>query len=114
MAGRAPLVSLDTHLLSDAALMDASQYTPQHLLASATKCKEENMLRLPTVHVHGRQDPGLPLHRGLMKGFCGTGVRLVEWDGGHRVPIKSKDVQAVVKAILDVARETGVIPERNE
>jgi len=33
----------------------------------------------------------------------------VEWDGQHRVPIKTKDVLPVVDAILDIAQATGVL-----
>lgn len=66
-------------------------------------------MRLPTVHVHGLKDPGLDLHRALLDDYCSEEATLVEWDGGHRVPIKTKDVLPVVHAILDVAQATGVL-----
>lgn len=66
-------------------------------------------LQLPTVHVHGNQDPGMHLHRQLLDDCCMEGsTRLLEWDGDHRVPIKTKDVAALVGQILAVAREVGV------
>ncbi|KAI4119819.1 MAG: hypothetical protein LQ338_007231 [Usnochroma carphineum] len=106
IAGRAPLVSLDQYLLPDPALLDASQLT---LPGLASECQEENILRLPTIHVHGLKDPGLHLHRALLDDYCSEQARLVEWDGQHRVPIKTKDVLPVVDAILDVAQVTGVL-----
>lgn len=66
-------------------------------------------LRLPTVHVHGMRDSGLHLHRQLLENCCEVGsTRLLEWDGDHRVPLKTKDVVALVKQIVAVASETGV------
>ncbi|KAL2820131.1 hypothetical protein BJX63DRAFT_381378 [Aspergillus granulosus] len=92
LAGRAPMVSLS---------LDDDM--PYYGLVPAT-------LTLPTIHVHGTKDPGLPLHRELLEYGCDAGsTRLIEWDGEHRVPIRSKEVLAVVDAILGVARETGVI-----
>lgn len=109
-AGRAPLVSLDPSLLSDPALLDVSQYRLTERPGSAPKCQDEHLLRLPTVHVHGLKDPGLQLHRELLEDYCGQEARLVEWDGQHRIPIKTKDTQLVVDAIVEVARSTGVLP----
>lgn len=83
------------------------------LQASRTALDEPSdpvLLHLPTVHVHGTRDAGLALHRNLLHCCCEKGsARLVEWDGDHRVPIKSKDVAPVVTVILDIARESGVI-----
>ena len=88
MAGRGPLISMDP---------DAPEEQP-------------GLLTLKTIHVHGLQDPGLEMHRDLLYDCCKTGsTRLVEWDGNHRLPIKTKDVDAVVTAILDVAEETGAL-----
>ncbi|KAL4953388.1 serine hydrolase FSH [Aspergillus filifer] len=97
-AGRAPMVTLSSspHDKLSFSGFDVGDYEPA--------------LHLPTVHVHGLKDPGLPLHRDLLEYGCKYGsTRLIEWDGGHRVPIRSQDVKAVVDAILDVAQETGAI-----
>ncbi len=109
MAGRGPLVSLDTDLVMCSALVDASQIGLSD--APDLQCLErrEDVLRLPTIHVHGSQDQGLELHRQLLEEYCEGNARLVEWDGNHRVPIKTKDVAAVVQEILVVATETGVL-----
>ena len=73
----------------------------------------EHVLGLPTVHVHGMRDKGLELHRQLLEQYCEDGsARLVEWDGDHRVPIKKKDVAAVVDQIRDVAREMRVLSDQ--
>ncbi|KAK2042690.1 hypothetical protein LZ31DRAFT_555888 [Colletotrichum somersetense] len=88
LAGRAPLLSMDA-TSSDA---------------------HPDVLTLPTVHVHGLNDAGLSLHRDLLHRCCDAGTaRLVEWDGDHRVPIKTGDVAAVVAEVLAVAYETGAL-----
>ncbi|KAL2794548.1 serine hydrolase-domain-containing protein [Aspergillus keveii] len=92
LAGRAPMVSLSPD-------DDMAYYG----LVPAT-------LTLPTIHVHGTKDPGLPLHRELLEYGCEEGsARVVEWEGEHRVPIRSGDVLAVVEEVLGVAREVGVL-----
>jgi predicted esterase len=112
LAGRGPLVSLDPELLMTPALVDASQiglssFPDKHILS-----KKEHVLRLPTIHLHGMRDQGLRLHRQLLEQYCEKGTtRLIQWDGDHRVPIRSKDVRPVVASILDVARETGVLKD---
>lgn len=64
-------------------------------------------IRRPTVHVHGLLDHGLAHHQEMLGTCCAAGsATLVEWDGAHRVPIKTKDVGVVVAAILDVVRLT--------
>lgn len=95
LAGRGPLVSLQP----GQPMMDEA--TSQVLV--------KNALCVPTIHVHGMQDPGLEEHRMLLHSWCATGAtRLMEWDGDHRVPIKTKDVIALVTHIWAVAAETGV------
>lgn len=88
LAGRAPLISLD---------------------ASSSDLNLD-ILALPTVHVHGLNDAGISLHRDLLHQYCDASTaRLVEWDGDHRVPIKTGDVAAVVAEVLVVACETGAL-----
>ncbi|THV70252.1 hypothetical protein D6D28_05290 [Aureobasidium pullulans] len=60
-----------------------------------------DLLSIPTIHVHGLQDPGLDLHRNLLEQFCDRSMsQLVEWAGPHRLPIKTADVEAVVQEIF--------------
>ncbi|KAL4876964.1 serine hydrolase FSH [Aspergillus karnatakaensis] len=99
LAGRAPMVSLTLDEIDDFGMGMGMGFG----LEPAT-------LHLPTVHVHGLRDPGLELHRELLDYGCETGsARVVEWDGEHRVPIRSEEVMAVVDAVVGVGRETGVI-----
>lgn len=110
LAGRGPLVALDPELGMTPGLVDASWLSvtagpaqQQSFLAV------EHRLRLPTIHVHGLQDPGLDLHRKLLHQYCDERhARLIEWDGNHRLPIKTKDVTPVVDEILSMAAKTGV------
>ncbi|OAA37668.1 citrinin biosynthesis oxydoreductase CtnB [Metarhizium rileyi] len=109
MAGSAPILHLDRRLPQ-----------PRHIAAAAMFSTAfddypdapfgHHVLRVPTVHVHGLQDPGIENHRRLLSLYCEPGsTSLVEWDAGHRLPIKTSDVNAVVGAMLDVARNTGAI-----
>lgn len=107
LAGRAPLSNLNPSLLHSEALVGAGEISEGFQF-----CKEvdgDSMLRLPTLHVHGMADEGLHLHRILLKEYCAEGsARVVEWEGAHRIPLKSKDVERVVGGIYDVAEECGV------
>ncbi|KAL2847839.1 serine hydrolase FSH [Aspergillus pseudoustus] len=107
LAGRGPLVSLAPGLVMTPSLVDASHLGFQ---VKVDRSRSEHVLRLPTIHVHGSRDGGLPLHRVLLEEYCDTSrVRLIQWDGGHRVPIESKVVGAIAHAMVDVARETGIL-----
>ncbi|RYP46122.1 hypothetical protein DL769_011412 [Monosporascus sp. CRB-8-3] len=110
MAGRNPLVALDLDVFASSLLSGAGEIGLRGPPDLMDVMAGRHVLRLPTVHVHGMNDPGLHLHRELMENYCDpASVRLVEWDGGHRVPFKATDVQPVVDQILEVAKETGVI-----
>ncbi|PNY29980.1 Uncharacterized protein TCAP_00108 [Tolypocladium capitatum] len=59
-------------------------------------------LQIPTLHVHGLRDEGLEAHRELLAYYTAPEyARLIEWDGGHRLPIKSEDVRRVAEAIKE-------------
>ncbi|RCI15852.1 hypothetical protein L249_1701 [Ophiocordyceps polyrhachis-furcata BCC 54312] len=67
--------------------------------------KLREKLQLPTVHVHGLTDAGLPYHRQLALRYCvPDSSTVIEWQGEHRVPIKTKDVTPVVEQMLRLAR----------
>lgn len=68
-------------------------------------CENHTRLSIPTVHVHGLSDPGLECHRQMYEFCCDLETtRLVLWDGGHRLPIKTTDVKKVVSATIDMAK----------
>ncbi|KAK2738430.1 hypothetical protein FQN55_000556 [Onygenales sp. PD_40] len=73
----------------------------------------ESVLATPTVHVHGLRDDGLPFHRLLLNHYVDpASAQLVEWDGNHRVPIRTVDVDAVTRAIMRVVKvENPQIPQ---
>lgn len=111
MAGRAPVVRLDPE-----GKLPKTRYTAEVDELStgfddwAPNNEGEHALKTPTLHVHGLQDPGLDFHRALLKDYCKPKTtRLVEWDGGHRLPIHAPDVDKVVSGILAMAYETGVL-----
>ncbi|KAL7899823.1 serine hydrolase FSH [Trichoderma sp. SZMC 28014] len=105
IAGRAPLVCLDPDGEPDAYLPDASQITDVKGPKRPALHNGGNMLRIPTLHVHGTKDPGLDLHQQLYEDFCEPDSRrLVVWDGDHRLPLKKNDVGMVVHEIQELAK----------
>lgn len=108
MAGRGPVVVLDPRLDVSEHVADAGHAGTD--FDNWPKTNEgDHVLSIPTLHVHGLQDEGIEHHRRLLAKYCKTGTtRLVEWNGGHRLPIKSWDVEAVAKEILQMAVEAGI------
>ena len=118
MAGRGPLVWLllenYRHIASNfdicAGLVDVTTPSVGVKEPDIPVDSDAHILRIPTVHIHGLQDPGLRLHRALLNNYFDQElVRVVEWEGAHRVPLKRKDVDAVVQEIYALARATGVL-----
>ncbi|OCK77112.1 hypothetical protein K432DRAFT_395885 [Lepidopterella palustris CBS 459.81] len=108
LAGRAPVVSMRQETDDIKAFVTAAEVSEG--FDSVDTETNEHILQLPTIHVHGLQDGGLHLHRRLLQQYCDPSTtRPVEWDGAHRVPLKSSDVHKVTDAILEVARNEGVI-----
>ncbi|KAL6855596.1 hypothetical protein ACO1O0_006748 [Amphichorda felina] len=114
MAGRAPVVVLDPTGKMPAIphTADAGQ-TSAEFTDWAPDSTGEHAIGIPTLHVHGLQDPGTDLHRIMSSNYCRDGTaRVVEWDGDHRLPIRPDDVEAVVSQMLELAQETGVLLPR--
>ncbi|KAF2132993.1 hypothetical protein P153DRAFT_354432 [Dothidotthia symphoricarpi CBS 119687] len=107
LAGRAPPKNLHPEILTSQSLVSAGDIS-----SGFQFCKDisdEAILKKPTLHVHGMADAGLYLHRKLLHEYCREGTAtLVEWEGAHRLPLKSKDVDRVVGAMYDLAESTGV------
>ncbi|CAI6280100.1 unnamed protein product [Periconia digitata] len=107
LAGRAPLSNLNPGLLTSRALVSAADISEGFQFVKEVDA--EAVLRSPTIHVHGMADAGLHLHRKLLDDYCEEGSTvLIEWDGTHRVPIKSKDVEPIVGAMYDLAEKYNI------
>lgn len=107
LAGRAPLINLNPEILTGPALVGAADLSEGFQFCK--EVDEDSVLRIPTLHVHGMADAGLHLHRKLLHEYCSQdSAKLVEWEGAHRVPIKTDVVNEVVGAIYDIAERTGV------
>ena len=64
---------------------------------------------VPEKTVHETRDNGLNLHRQLFQEFCAIESKgLMEWDGDHRVPLKSEDVPLAAGQINELAKQTRV------
>ncbi|EER25594.1 hypothetical protein D8B26_000092 [Coccidioides posadasii str. Silveira] len=110
MAGRAPIVSLDPDVFRSSLLSNLSQTGLSGPPELGDIMGEEHVLKLPTIHVHGLADPGLHLHRELLENYCSVdSARVVEWNGAHRVPLKSADVNPLIEEILNLAKEIGAL-----
>lgn len=102
MAGRGPLLQPDPDVADWLGADERFDY--------AANVAAGRVLRLPTIHVHGVQDPGLDFHQRLLSDWCEPGTtQLIQWEGNHRLPFKTPDVSRVVNAMLDVARREGVL-----
>lgn len=74
-----------------------------------TNRANNRLLRIPTIHVHGLQDPGLGYHQVMLEDWCDSAsTTLYEWDGNHRLPIKTVDVKPLADHIMRLAKQTGV------
>lgn len=99
MAGRGPLLPLDPDKASW--LDDKFNYVNNEAA--------NRILRVPTIHFHGLDDPGLGYHQVLLEEWCDqTTTSLLEWNGNHRLPFKTPDVKLLVDKILVFAKQTGV------
>jgi hypothetical protein len=109
LAGRAPLVLLDSRIALPAGIADASEESV-NFRNWPQDGDGDHQLRLPTIHVHGLRDPGLDHHRRLFELYCEKGsATLIEWDGDHRVPIKPMDVEPVAEAMMTLGKRLGVL-----
>lgn len=113
-AGRGPLVWLMPDKgAQPRGLVDASTPFPHPAASRFTLGPHaESRLRVPTIHVHGLEDPGLDQHREMLREYCDPlAATVLEWHGSHRMPIRGRDVEMVVRQIQKVAWETGSVSD---
>lgn len=102
IAGRGPMVSLEPERSANESLPSAADFSSQ----KENGPSGVHVLRMPTIHMHGLKDPGLEEHRRLYDEYCDPEMRsLIEWDAGHRLPVRPDDVAPLVKEIRRVALE---------
>lgn len=109
MAGRGPIVMMDHRAEHNRYVADSGELSSAFSDWPKTN-QGSHVLRIPTLHIHGLRDVSLDQHRILREAYCADGTTtLVEWDGGHRIPIKTHDVEAVVEKILELGEAVEVI-----
>lgn len=107
-AGRGPLVSF-SNFEQDEFFAQAGAPVGSTQLKGICK----NQLRLPTIHVHGLQDPDIRWQRKFLEQYCEPrSAKLFVWDGDHRIPYKDNDVTPIVDEIYRIARDEGVYVRR--
>lgn len=115
MAGRGPFIPLifdgEEDLLSEEEKKAKSWLNPgERFEYDANKAAGRVLREIPTVHVHGMQDPGLDYHRVLLEEWCEPATAtLIEWEGNHRLPIKTTDVAPVVDTLVRTLKREGVV-----
>lgn len=60
----------------------------------------EEKVEVPTVHLHGLEDPYLPSSRLLTECFRTESVTVMEFDGGHHCPTSERDVDRLAGLVL--------------
>ncbi|KAE8852219.1 hypothetical protein PTNB73_01235 [Pyrenophora teres f. teres] len=109
LAGRGPLVSLIPDMPVPHGLVPASAVTTT-AVEEKLRFPMLDLIRIPTIHYHGLKDPNIQLHRRLLhEYFDKRYVRVQEWEGGHRIPIKTKDVNRLVEEIIDMAIQSRAL-----
>ena len=110
LAGRGPLVSWTPESDLTPGFVSAASISVPSPSEYGGIGRMERLLDIPTLHVHGRQDPGLDQHRRLLWDCCERdSAKLLEWHGHHRVPIKTKDVERLVEEIVAIASQAGLV-----
>ncbi|KAJ6024083.1 hypothetical protein N7540_004880 [Penicillium herquei] len=107
LAAQGPLVTLSP-LSVQADIMKKMQRTLMHDNTAYIDCESgktnlilsRELIRIPTIHVHDRQDPSLERHQKLLyEYFDPQYARVLEHECAHQVPLKPKDVGALVQEI---------------
>lgn len=107
MAGRGPPYALRPQIQTNQFFepIRSIPVGPSVTVQAVSKVAFPHPLTTPTVHVHGLQDEGLAFHRQLLHQYVAPDqAMLVEWNGKHRIPIQTMDVEAVARATLHTAR----------
>lgn len=108
LAARAPLVALSEQTCSLPWMQPTGGLGEDADLESILE-RPEMKLMIPTVQVRGSKDVGLSLQRTMVDNYSAPGMTVaVDWDGHHRVPVKTADVDKVVDAFVEMCDEYGV------
>ncbi|KAK4663194.1 hypothetical protein QC763_606480 [Podospora pseudopauciseta] len=75
---------------------------------------EEARIQIPTVHIHGRNDPWRVQGRALMRMCDEDKVQYAIHEGGHEIPGWGEDLDDVVEAIREGLKEAGIPLEDDE
>ncbi|KAL2069859.1 hypothetical protein VTL71DRAFT_14538 [Oculimacula yallundae] len=82
--------------------------TSPPLTSMLTAEEKGELIRIPSLHVVGLQDPWREESRALWgNSFDAKSAKLIEFDLGHRLPTAEKDTAAIVNEISRLYRETA-------
>lgn len=77
-----------------------------HMLADAAALgSEKALIRVPTLHLHGRQDFCLARAQKMMREYCDPGTTSVlEFDGGHHLPTRPENYNEAARHMTRLAQ----------
>jgi pimeloyl-ACP methyl ester carboxylesterase len=62
-------------------------------------------IRIPTIQVHGLDDPYVDSSRMLTENFHPEKTTIMEFDGGHHMPSDSRDTEALASIVIEMSRK---------
>ena len=71
-------------------------------------------IRLPSIHVHGDQDPYVHCSKLLARCFDRKNATIFDFENGHHLPTSMSDTERVAEEILRVYRGQGGVGEGHE
>jgi predicted esterase len=95
----------DSHLRFGVLL--AGTYPP--ICPPSPSTSHRNVIRVPTVHMHGSDDPHLAESKTLLAESCDLAVAsLMEFKGGHHLPASPDDTKRLAEMILQAGQWDGL------
>ncbi|KZL83309.1 oxidoreductase [Colletotrichum incanum] len=71
------------------------------------------IIQVPSVHVHGLQDPSLDIQQRMVSHFQRERREVIQCNVGHWIPSQRRDVEAIIDKILSISQPAGWSSERH-
>lgn len=62
-------------------------------------------LEVPSVHLHGLNDPWLANSRSLAKCYHPDAAVVMEFDGGHHIPTEAREIEQLAALVIEVSQD---------
>ena len=95
--------------LDESAEGSSTKSTDSTETATSAGSRKNRRLNVPSIHPHGSHDPWRPESEKLLADYYDTGLStVIEYTGGHQVPVMDKDTKNVVTAIRQLAAKASI------